>query len=910
MRKTKYIGAVLSILVFLILNNVLLSDDKKAKEEPWKPEDVVKGERAGSFKFSPDGNRALWIKTTPDTNKDINISHIFLTMIGQKPETIQLTRGESDETSPEWSLSGKMISFLSSRKVPNDKSEAEGKQLWLMDPRGGEPWKVTSNDFGVFGYKWMDDNRILMLAREGKTLIEQKAKEIKDDTIVVEDQEHMIPARLYILDIEKKKLARLTDNSDEITSFDLSHDKKWVFTEHNQSVRYEIDKKIKPRYFLMNIAAKTSKELFMDPKFKPESVYWALDDKGFYFTHKVTSDYENDGPGAVFLHYYDIEKDRHIQVPLQWDWGLFYDSIIPRKDGFVASLSNGAISKLRRYIRKGDSFSFKEIKGKHYPHIFQLILDEKSNAAIYEYSTASIPAKWYSAVLDENEIKKEKELLQVNQHFNNKKKAKTEVIKWTGALNEEVEGILYYPHNYEAGKKYPLITMIHGGPTGVDMDNFDESWAYYPNLMAQRGSFSLFVNYHGSDGYGQKFAESIKGHYYELEIQDILNGIDKLIGEGKVDPDRLGTIGWSNGGILSIALTTWTDRFKAAGVGAADVNWTSDYGNCAFGVSFDNYYFTGSPWDKIQHYIEKSPLFHLKDVKVPIIIFHGTEDTNVPYEQGWEYYRALQQIGKAPVRYIVFPGEPHGPRKLTHRQRKIEEELAWFDRYLFNTLKPENDAFKKDSPLDIAIKKSGFAKEGGYFGKAHNGLLIPETVKKDDIEIGRFEVTRAQWASFDKDYKFESATGNYPVTGISFEQAMKYVSWLKETTGEEYRLPAIEEAKKLSDSAGANGNTLNYWAGYPLNRDDAKLLMEKIKTLEGLSLLQQVDERSADGEEMIFGLGGNAAEWAVDEKGSGKVIGKAAITYSDDRGDSPAPPIEYTGLRIVKGGKTAEKPKN
>jgi dipeptidyl aminopeptidase/acylaminoacyl peptidase len=909
MREIKYISAALSILAFFILNNILLSDDKKTKEEPWKPEDITKSEYAGSFKFAPDASRLLWVKTAPDTEKDINIGHVFLTIIGQKPETIQLTRGEAGESSPDWAPSGKKISFLSSRKMPNDKSEAEGKQLWLMDLRGGEPWKVTSNDFGVFGYKWMDDNRIMMLGREGKTLIEQSAKDKKDDSIIVEDQEHMIPARLYILDIEKKKLTRLTENTDEITSFDLSHDKKWVFTRHNQSVRYEIDQKIKPRFFLMNVIDKSSKELFPDPKFKPGSVYWDMDDMGFYFTHTVTSDYENGGPGADFLYYYDLAKDKHIEVPLQWDWGLFFGRIIPRKNGFVALLANGAIPKWRKYVRKGDSFSFEEIEGKHYPHIFQLILDEKSDKAIYEYSTASIPSKMYSAVLDGNEIKKEKELLQVNQYYNNKKKAKTEVIKWTGALNEEVEGILYYPHDYEAGKKYPLITMIHGGPMGTDMDYFRESWATYPNLMAQRGAFCFFVNYHGSDGYGQKFIESIKGHYYELEIQDILNGIDKLVKEGKVDPDKLGTIGWSNGGILSIALTTWTDRFKAASVGAADVNWTSDYGNCAFGVWFDNYYFTGSPWDKVQHYMEKSPLFHLKDVKVPTIIFHGSEDTNVPYEQGWEYYRALQQIGKAPVRFIVFPGEPHSPRKLTHKQRKINEELAWFDRYFFNTYKPENEAFKKNSPLDTVIRKAAFAKEGGYFGKVYNGLLIPETVKKDDIEVGRFEITRAQWASFDKDYKFEPATGNYPVTGISFEQAMKYVSWLKETTSEEYRLPTTEEAKKLSDSAGTSGNTLNYWAGYPLNRDDAKLLMEKIKILEGLSLLQQVDERPADGEEMIFGLGGNAAEWAVDEKSGGKITGKAAITYSDDRGDSPVPPIEYTGLRIVKGGKTTEKPK-
>src|SRR4030042_4207740 len=100
--------------------------------------------------------------------------------------------------------------------------------------------------------------------------------------------------------------------------------------------------------------------------------------------------------------------------------------------------------------------------------------------------------------------------------------------------------------------------MIHGGPTGVDMDAFSESWGAYPNLMAQRGAFVLEPNYHGSGGYGQKFAESIKGKYYEVGLPDILAGVDELIKKGWVDGDKLGTLGWSNGGILTIGLTTWT----------------------------------------------------------------------------------------------------------------------------------------------------------------------------------------------------------------------------------------------------------------------------------------------------------------------------------------------------------------
>ncbi|MBA7496300.1 hypothetical protein ES702_06899 [subsurface metagenome] len=515
--------------------------------------------------------------------------------------------------------------------------------------------------------------------------------------------------------------------------------------------------------------------------------------------------------------------------------------------------------------------------------------------------TASKPAQWFLATLKGNSLQTKKQITELNTHLKNKTKAKTEVIKWIGALNEEIEGVLYYPHNYIKDKRYPLILMIHGGPTGVDLDSFRESWIDYPNMMAQKGAFVLRPNYHGSGGYGQQFAESIKGHYYEYEIPDMLKGIDYLVKKGLVDPDKLGTMGWSNGGILTIGLSVWSDRFKIAGVGAADVNWTSDYGNCHFGVSFDNYYFKGAPWDELEHYIKKSPLFHLKDMKVPTIIFHGTEDTNVPYSQGWEYYRALQQIGKAPVRFIIFPGQKHVFNKLTHQHRKMKEEIEWFDKYFFKTLKKENEAFKKGSPLDIAIKKEKFEKAGLLYGKKFKGFLIPELVKTEEAEVGRFEVTRAQWTAFDKKYKYQPGTRNFPVNGIAFEDALKYVKWLSKLTGEKYRLPKILEAQKLAKKGGKDDNTLDYWAGYSLNPDDAKLLLQKVKALKAsASLLLPVDSRPASGEEMIYGLGGNVAEWAVDEKGKGKIIGRSAITPIDPSSNYDQPSLDYVGLRVFK----------
>jgi dipeptidyl aminopeptidase/acylaminoacyl peptidase len=897
----KNILTALFILILIFCFAFYLSAQEKANQSKseWKIEDVINQESAGSFDISPDAAWALWVKSTPDKEKDQRISHIFLSSLREKKETLQLTRGKDSESIPKWSPSGKLISFLSSRKGPEDKGESSGSQIWLMDIRGGEPWKLTSLQFGVRGYEWIDDDHFLILTREERTLREQEKKTRKDTSYIAEDQEHMTPFRLFLFDIKKKKMTRLTENNDQIMNFVLSHNKEWVLSRNNQSLTYRVDQKIKPKYFLINLEEKSSTELFPDPKFKPSMLAWAMDDEGFYFSVTRTSDYVHGGPGADFLYYFDLKTRKHTEVPLDWEWGLFYFGFHPREDGFVASLANGARPKWRRYYKKGSSFTYKELEGKHYPNIYSLILQKKGKKAIYSYTTASEPAQLFIGTLEGNVLETERQLTELNTYLKDKKKAKTEVIRWIGALDEEVEGILYYPHNYEKGKRYPLILMIHGGPTGVDMDAFRESWGAYPNLMAQKGTFVLRANYHGSGGYGQKFAESIKGHYYDYEIPDMLKGIDELIKKEMVDPERLGTMGWSNGGILSIGLSVWSDRFKVAGVGAADINWISDYGNCAFGVSFDNYYFKGAPWDELEHYIKKSPLFHLKEMKVPTIIFHGTEDTNVPYGQGWEYYRALQQIGKTPVRFIVFPSQPHGLGKLTHQQRKMKEEIAWFDKYFFKTRELQNEAFKKGSPLDIAFKTRKFAKFRNTYGQKVKDCLIPEMVKTEKLEVARFEVTRAQWASFDKKYKYEPGTENFPVSGISFEKAQKYVSWLKKITGKEYRLPKVSEAENLAKKAGTSGNTLDYWAGYRLNPDDAMLLLEKVKMLEGKSaLLLPVDRLSSAGEEMIYGLGGNVAEWAVDEKGSGRIIGRSALTPIDIRGSYTAS-LDYVGLRVV-----------
>jgi hypothetical protein len=139
-------------------------------------------------------------------------------------------------------------------------------------------------------------------------------------------------------------------------------------------------------------------------------------------------------------------------------------------------------------------------------------------------------------------------------------------------------------------------------------------------------------------------------------------------------------------------------------------------------------------------------------VQAPVLIFHGSADRNVPPAQSWSFFRALQYYGKVPVKFVVFPGEPHGPQKLTHQIRKVEDEVAWFDKYFFKTAKVENEAFKKDSPLAESLKKRTLQLGIGGIGrvyavpssKGETMYATPEAVTRGDLQISRFEVTRAE----------------------------------------------------------------------------------------------------------------------------------------------------------------------
>ena len=206
------------------------------------------------------------------------------------------------------------------------------------------------------------------------------------------------------------------------------------------------------------------------------------------------------------------------------------------------------------------------------------------------------------------------------------------------------------------------------------------------------------------------------------------------------------------------------------------------------------------------------------------------------------------------MKFIVFPGEPHGPRKLTHQMRKVDEEVGVVRQIFLQ----DGEGQQRSGEGRLAAR-SAAAREERRRASARitarrltvkgKGVLIPEVVLRGNLEIGRFEVTRAQYAESDKSYKFEPGTENYPASGITFDQAKAYAAWLSKTTGQTWRVPNQSEVASMYEKKDGE-NTLDYWAGYSLNYDDAALLQKKLGELSGNApLLKPVGSFAGQGKD-------------------------------------------------------------
>jgi len=649
-----------SCLVFLLLVTALAL---AAGDRHMTIEDSLAVKAVGAPQFSPDGKTIAYTLSEWAREQDTRVSHIYLTSAdGQR--SVRLTNGEKGESSPRWSPDGRKIAFTANRD--------KGNQVWVINPDGGEAERVTSEESGVNGFSWAPDSRRLAFVTQdvpGDKDQREKRKKDKFDTIVVDRE--LIYSHLWMIDSQTREKKRLTRGDFSVSSPQWSPDGKWI-------------------------AYVTASTAFQESKYKDISADRNTDimiipaDGGA--PRKLTAnpgadtnpEWSPDGGAIAYLASGDASswaaKTDLMVIPVQGGTPrnltrAFFESAggaawSPDGQSLYFSAGIGVTSQLCSVPASGGS-PRQITQGDRLYGQFDLAAGGKSLACLLE--TAKTPGDiWVRDLMSGQE----QQVTFANPQVKEFALAESEVMRWKGPENFDVEGVLTRPLDYQAGKRYPLILQIHGGPYG----RFSNGFNTRVQIFSANGYAVLMPNPRGSTGYGIQFTTANVGDWGGKDFQDYMAGVDAAIARGIADPDRLVVMGGSYGGFSTFWTITQTNRFKAA-IGHAGISdWYSFHGQSDI-PGLMEYGFAGYPWTAAEVYRKYSPMTYVDRVKTPIMITHGEEDRRVPIAQAEEYYRALKSRGVEVV-FVRYPREGHGIQEPNHQIDLVQRQLEWFDKHL------------------------------------------------------------------------------------------------------------------------------------------------------------------------------------------------------------------------------------
>lgn len=635
----------------------------------WSPEQTMKMKNITAVVPSPDGNKVLYTvrEAVMTTDRSEYVNQIFLCN-ADGSNTIQLTKAEKNSSSPQWSPDGKWISFTSARDGKNN--------LYIMAIAGGEAEKITDTKTGVGNYKWNEQgNAIAFTMGDESSDMEEKNKKSKNDWYFYEEEPKQ--NRLYVIWPDKKDTAdkrvqkSLTKSDRNVISFDWSPDGKQIVYAHGKTPK--VNDNIYSDIGIVNIETGGIKTLV---------------NSGAGETSPVFSP---DGKWIAFL----ISEDPVVWAGKNWINIISADGATVKK---LAETPNHSVN-IAGWSQDG-RFLYVSESNHTLTSVYKLNVDGKeiiewnrgskdliggismnntgTHLGFVLQNTSTAPEAFISSLINFSPVK----ITAINAGIAGKPLPKTEVIKWKSFDGTEIEGLLTYPLNYEAGKKYPLILNIHGGPAGVFSQNFiaGNQGTYPIAAFAEAGNFVLRPNPRGSTGYGVTFRLANQRDWGGADYKDLMAGVDHVIKMGVADADKLGVCGWSYGGFMSSWVVGHTNRFKAASIGAPVVdlvhqNLTDDIGG------FLPSYMKSDPWNDWAVYDEHSPLRFVQNVKTPVMLQHGEADVRVPISNAYMFYNALKRRN-IPVRLLVLPRQPHGPIEPRMVLKTQQTNLEWFGKYI------------------------------------------------------------------------------------------------------------------------------------------------------------------------------------------------------------------------------------
>ncbi len=655
MKNTRIIFSVVFVLLLVV---AAVSAQPK---RPMTVEDVLSLNRGSDAQMSPDARRVAFVVTSLDRENDRFNSDVWL--VDESRQLVRLTSSPKRDDSPRWAPDARRIAFLSER------GDADaGAQIFMLNPMGGEPLQVSSHKTPIQSFEWSPDGRLIAFIAE-----EPREKQRTKPPVVADEDQRF--AQLWIIDVASREIKQLTRGSRHVTAFNWSPDgSQIVFTaratpklvDNDSTEIFTVSSNLQNAPYAPALAKQITKGGGAEnqPRFSPDGRWIS------FLAH--TDGDVNVGPERIHIAPVAGGQPRALAADFDgyissYRWVFDSQRII-----FLAGLG---VSANLYTIRVGDPAPTLMTRNEGVTTSFSMTIDGMNIAYVHESPRMSseialLNARNMIPIL----------LTRLNPQIESFTLGQVESVKWISTDETEVEGLLVFPVGYQTGKRYPLLTYIHGGPESAYTKSFNASWSAFPQVYAGAGYAVFMPNFRGSSNYGAKFAQSNAKLAGKVDYEDILSGIDHLIKLGVADESKLAVAGWSYGGYMSGWIIGHTNRFKCAAYGAGLSDAISYWGT-ADTVFLRERLHGGVPWESRKLFDEQSPLNYLTNVKTPTLIFHGEKDERVPLGQSQETYRTLKRLGVT-TQLIVYPDQAHGLAVPSYQLDKMRREFAWVEQYV------------------------------------------------------------------------------------------------------------------------------------------------------------------------------------------------------------------------------------
>ncbi|MGE6650437.1 prolyl oligopeptidase family serine peptidase [Shewanella colwelliana] len=637
----------------------------------------------GNVQLSPNGKQAIWLESRWD--KELDKAQKDLWLVDTKSRnTKRLTFTNESESSPQWSPDGEYVYYLGKQTQEDKKAPYNGKsQVFRLTTASGESVPMTKEVEGVNAFQLSQDGKALYFLGN-KTTTDKDIWASMRTTHSTPKYGHgkVTTNPLYKLDLAHYQQSLILDDNKVVWEFSVNDDASKIAritTTDNELVNLEgwsdievFDTKTASNKVLSDSAWRDNAPspygwlLGLDWRDNNQQLAFRIDFDGhpgklFVATPKNDNVIEVARSGDITLNSGDIKwrpnsneicyrGADHARVK------LFCSEIDDNKQGDTRTVVQGdLVIGSYSFSQDGKKLAFSHNSLEHFGDLF--IADAVSKKAKY------------------------KRITNINPQVDSWILPQISIAKWTAPDGTQVEGILDLPAGYKKGDgPLPLIVQIHGGPTSATPYALQHR-SYGRSTFTANGWALLSPNYRGSTGYGDKFLTDLVGKEHDIEVADIMAGVDHLIEQGIVNGDKMAVMGWSNGGYLTNAIISTTNRFKAASSGAGvfdqRLQWMLE-DTPGHVVNF----MEGLPWEKPEAYTHGSSLTHADKIKTPTLIHIGENDQRVPVGHAQGLYRALKHYLNVPVELVVYPNEGHGLSKYQHRAAKMDWDKKWFEHYV------------------------------------------------------------------------------------------------------------------------------------------------------------------------------------------------------------------------------------